>query len=282
MLGNSNQSPWRLGGKESNCSGVDRDVHSNTAISDNISKIEITHGTASNITVNSMTVIVSKNSDFSEPVSTLTPEFVASDVVTVTRPEGKDWSNCYYKFVYNLSVSGNSNRFVLFSGAVFYKEAGGTPTCATPTFSPAAGAVASGTEVTISCSTDDAVIHYTLDGSTPTSSSATYNGAITVSSATTIKAIAVKDGLSDSEVATAAYTILTPQTISAIMPASTDEGDEFLLNDVTVTYAYGSNVYVKDATGYMLVYSAISGAANGKVLQGLVKRRAEEKSLFLK
>ena len=153
--------------------------------------------------------------------------------------------------------------------ALYKFEAGSSTACATPSFSPAAGAVASGTQVAISCSTDDAVIHYTLDGSTPTSSSATYNGAITVSSATTIKAIAVKDGLSDSEVATAAYTILTPQTISAIMPASTDEGDEFLLNDVTVTYAYGSNVYVKDATGYMLVYSAISGAANGKVLQGL-------------
>ena len=120
VLGNSNQSPWRLGGKESNCSGADRDVHSNTAITDNISKIEITHGTASNITVNSMTVIVSTNSDFSDPVSTLTPDFVAEDVVTVNRPAGKDWSNCYYKIVYNLSVTGNSNRFVQFSGATFY------------------------------------------------------------------------------------------------------------------------------------------------------------------
>ena len=85
----------------------------------------------------------------------------------------------------------------------------------------------------------------------------------------TIKAIAVKAGLDNSEVATAAYTILEPKTIAQIMPAGTDEGAEFLLNDVTVTYAYGSNVYVKDETGYMLVYSAITGASNGKVLQGL-------------
>ncbi len=124
VLGNSSMTPWRLGGKGNNCSGADRDVHSNTAISDNISKIVITHGAASSITVNSMTVIVSKQADFSNPVSTLTPEFVASDDVTVNRPDGKDWSNCYYKFVYNLSVSGNSNRFVQFSGAVFYKETG--------------------------------------------------------------------------------------------------------------------------------------------------------------
>ena len=271
VLGNSNQSPWRLGGKGNNCSDVDRDVHSNTAISDNISKIEITHGTASNITVNSMTVIVSKNSDFSSPVSTLTPEFVASDVVTVNRPEGKDWSNCYFKFVYNLSVSGNSNRFVQFSGAVFYKETGGTPTCATPTFTPKAGAVASGTTVTLSTTTEDADIYYTMGASPadPTSESTKYSAPISITEATTIKAIAVKEGSNNSEVATASYTILEPKTIAQIMPASTDEGAEFLLNDVTVTYAYGSNVYVKDATGYMLVYSAIAEAANGKVLHGL-------------
>ena len=141
--------------------------------------------------------------------------------------------------------------------------------CAAPTFSPAAGAVASGTQVSISCSTEGAAIHYTTDGSTPTASSATYSSAITVSSAMTIKAIAVKDGLSDSEPATAAYTILEPKTIAQIMPTSSDEGDEFLLNDVTVTYAYGSNVYVKDATGYMLIFKNIAGAANGKVLHGL-------------
>ncbi len=61
-------------------------------------------------------------------------------------------------------------------------------------------------------------------------------------------------------------------TIAGIMPTTSSEGAEFALNDVTVTYANGKNIYVKDASGYMLVYdnnSAISGAANGKVLHGL-------------
>ena len=79
--------------------------------------------------------------------------------------------------------------------------------CATPTFSPAAGEVEKGAEVTISTTTDGATIYYTTDGSTPTTSSSAYSTAITINSATTLKAIAVKDGMANSEMATAAYTV---------------------------------------------------------------------------
>ena len=79
--------------------------------------------------------------------------------------------------------------------------------CATPTFSVAEGEVAKGTTVTISCDTDGATIYYTTDGSTPTTSSSEYSGAITINKALTIKAIAVKDGMANSDVASATYTI---------------------------------------------------------------------------
>jgi len=78
---------------------------------------------------------------------------------------------------------------------------------ATPTFSPAAGEVESGTTVTIACATSDATIHYTTDGSAPTSSSPTYSAPIEITEAMTIKAIAVKANMADSNVASAAYTI---------------------------------------------------------------------------
>lgn len=80
-------------------------------------------------------------------------------------------------------------------------------TVATPTFSPAAGTYSSTQSVTIACATDGATIHYTVDGSEPTSASSTYSTAISVSSTKTIKAIAVKTGLADSAVASALYTI---------------------------------------------------------------------------
>ena len=89
---------------------------------------------------------------------------------------------------------------------------GGGSTVITPTISPASGAVVSGTEVTITCDTEGASIYYTTNGNTPSSSSTPYNPSSkpTITAATTIKAIGIKDGLTDSEVATASYTIAEP------------------------------------------------------------------------
>ena len=41
-------------------------------------------------------------------------------------------------------------------------------------------------------------IHYTLDGSVPTAESTLYEGPITLSETTVVKAIAIKDGVSSS------------------------------------------------------------------------------------
>ena len=125
ITGNATMVPWRIGGK--NLQNVDRELYSKTAIADNITKIEVTHGAASSVTVNSWTVIVSKSPSFSNPVSTLTPTFTANSTTTITRPDGVDWSNCYYKFVYNVTI-GNSNKYIAFSEAKFYKETGTTLT----------------------------------------------------------------------------------------------------------------------------------------------------------
>ncbi len=77
-----------------------------------------------------------------------------------------------------------------------------------PTFSVASGEVKAGTEVRISCATDDATVYYTTDNSTPSASNGTeYSAPIVVNEAMTIKAIAVKDGMTPSSVATASYTI---------------------------------------------------------------------------
>ena len=60
------------------------------------------------------------------------------------------------------------------------------------------------TEVTISVPTR-AAVYYTLDGSTPTSASTAYTEAITLDATKTVKAIAIKDGVS-SEVASKTFT----------------------------------------------------------------------------
>ncbi|MCI5606346.1 MAG: chitobiase/beta-hexosaminidase C-terminal domain-containing protein, partial [Spirochaetia bacterium] len=84
-------------------------------------------------------------------------------------------------------------------------------TVATPAFSVASGEVDSGTEVTITCSTEGAKIYYTTDGTAPTVENTEYTAAISVTAAVTLKAIAIKDGMNNSAVASVSYTIYTPK-----------------------------------------------------------------------
>jgi hypothetical protein len=82
---------------------------------------------------------------------------------------------------------------------------------ATPTFTPAAGTYTTAQNVQISTTTSGAQIFYTTDGTDPRTSGTrqTYTGAIAVATTTTLNAYATSSGLTDSAVATAAYTINT-------------------------------------------------------------------------
>ena len=121
---------------------------------------------------------------------------------------------------------------------------------ATPTFSPEAGTYTEAQNVTISCATEGAEIHYTTDGSTPTASSSTYSSAITVNETTTIKAIAVKDGMTDSTVASATYTInIPPQTVAT--PAFSPEAG---------TYTEAQNVAISCATEGATIHYTTDGS----------------------
>ena len=115
--GNTTASPWRIGGKS--ITEVDREIYSTTKLEMDVEKIEITHGTANDITVNSMTVVVASDAAFSTVVSTLTPTFAANSTVTVNKPAGASWNNCYYKIVYNVTVTESSNKFIQFTSAKF-------------------------------------------------------------------------------------------------------------------------------------------------------------------
>ena len=81
-------------------------------------------------------------------------------------------------------------------------------TVAAPQASPQAGAVVSGTEITLTCATSGASIYYTLDGTDPTTSSKLYNdnNKPTITANCTLKAVAIKDSVS-SAVQTVKYTI---------------------------------------------------------------------------
>lgn len=82
----------------------------------------------------------------------------------------------------------------------------------TPIISPAAGSYVENVFVTITCSTDDADIYYTIDGSIPTEDSTLYTASFDISTIgiTVVRAIAVKNEMTDSAMASSQYTITEP------------------------------------------------------------------------
>jgi hypothetical protein len=83
-----------------------------------------------------------------------------------------------------------------------------TLVAATPTFDPPGGSYLVAQSVSISSATPGVTIYYTTNGSTPTTSSNQYNWPILVLTTTTIKAIAVRTGWTQSAVASATYSLL--------------------------------------------------------------------------
>lgn len=178
-------------------------IITSAAIDEAITKVVVTVDAFTSGKVNSFKLYVASDANFTQNLQTITATIATgTNTFTVTTPT----ANSYYKVEIDCA-SGSGNGLVTVSKVEYYYNEG-NPTCATPTFSPAAGVYTSAQNVTISCGTTGATIYYTTDGSTPTTSSSPYSSAIPVSSTTTIKAIAVATGHDNSSVASATYTIL--------------------------------------------------------------------------
>lgn len=163
----------------------------------------------------------------------------------------KNTDGTYYLDSSVEEITQNSN------GTISFKFVG-VSNVATPTFSPKAGRYTEAQTVTITCATAGATIHYTLDGSAPTTASAVYTSPLTISETTTLKAIAVVDG-EESATATAKYTIGTstsdPDTKTFRLVSSVDElepGMRYIIACGSKATAAGSlsNTYLgsKDVT----------------------------------
>lgn len=138
---------------------------------------------------------INTREDFLDPVSTMADLGVASATVNAGGTEMSSGGSG--------NGSGNGNGSGSGSGSGTQSGGSETPTVNAPTISGETPFEES-TEVTIS-GPADATIHYTLDGSTPTSASTAYTEALTLTDTTTVKAIAVKDGVS-STVASRTFT----------------------------------------------------------------------------
>ena len=125
------------------------------------------------------------------------------------------------------AVSNNNGNAYNFYLDLFVKTEGSTPptpTVATPTFTPVAGTYDEAQTVSIVCSTEGAIIHYTLDATIPTESSPVYSAPLIIEETTTVKAIAMKEGYNNSNVAEATYTIQTGSGSATIFDQDWEDG----------------------------------------------------------
>ena len=226
LTGNSTMQPWRIGGK--NITNQDRALYSKTAMPFNISKIEVTHGTASSITVNSFKVIVSDAANGAGVEIPVT--FKASATTTIELPAGADYTNKYFKFLYNVTnTSTKDNRFVQFTGAKFY-AAQAADEAKAPTIEGEAN-FAEKTTVTITAA-EGAKIYYTLDGTDPTNASTEYTAPFELTETTTVKAIAY-EGEKVSIVMSSVFTKATVATCAEAAEAAMKVASN---NALTSTY----------------------------------------------
>jgi nucleoid-associated protein YgaU len=108
-------------------------------------------------------------------------------------------------------------------------------TVAAPAFTPAEGSYESVQSVSLATSTEGAEIRYTTDSSVPTPTSGNvYSGPIQVASTTTIRAIAYKNGWSDSPVVSAIFTISGAGTTAGGQQQTAEKAAPVTEEEVTV------------------------------------------------
>jgi hypothetical protein len=210
-------------------------------------KVNYTDGTSSSFTQNMSDWAVSQGYA-GESVAISMPYRVLSSGAT-----GTGTRNLYaYSFVLNSAKTVQSLTLPVTSNVVVLALdlSAAVPTAASPTFTPPAGMYTSAQAVTLTDSTPGAAIYYTLDGSTPTTGSTLYTGAFTVSSTTTVNAIAVATGYTNSAVASATY------TISIVAPTAATPA----FTPMTGTYASAQTVTLTDSTAGAAIYYTLDGS----------------------
>jgi hypothetical protein len=154
--------------------------------------------------------------------------------------------------------SSSGTRVYVDDFEVIYTSGGGTPTAATPTFTPAAGTFYTAQNVTISTTTPAATIHYTTDGSDPDNTDTEYTTPVAVSSTTTLKAIAYATGFDPSTIGSAVYTfptIVEVADIATLRGSSTGSTVYKLTGEAILTFqqTFRNQKFIQDGTAGILI-----------------------------
>jgi len=122
-----------------------------------------------------------------------------------------EWDSRFPGFYNDMSKIPTNKFRVLYTGDAV--SGGSRSRVVQPLILPIGGTVAHGSHITISISDRDARITYTLDGSTPLSTSTDYTGPISVSALTVVRAKAFRSGKTPSPTTSATFGVDTSNGI---------------------------------------------------------------------
>lgn len=196
---------------------------------------------------------------------------VTVQACTFTAPTGMDFVHWNTK-ADGTGISYDANEtFTISENTTLYAIWSAGSSVATPTFTVGSGTYNVNQSVEIECETEGAAIYYTLDGSTPTSSSTLYESAINITETKTLKAIAIKDDES-SNMAMATYTMKCA-TPTFNLPTGTYEGTQTIeiecaTSGVTIRY---TNTGVTP-TQYSTLYTEPFELTSTKTIKAIAKK----------
>ncbi len=200
-------------------------VYTITAVAPTISPNPYTYNTPQSVTLTDSTpgVTIYYTTDGSTPTTASTPYTGPIAVSTSTT-------------INAIAAGGNYGPSEVTSGIY-------TITATAPTMSPIPYTYNTPQSVTLTDSTPGVTIYYTTNGSTPTTASTPYTGPITVSTTTTINAIAAGGNYGPSEVASGTYTITATAPTMSPAPYTYNTPQSVTLTDSTpgVTIYYTTN-----------------------------------------
>ncbi len=167
-----------------------------------------------------------------------------------------------------VTVTSVSNPAVKNKFTVRVEAAALVPAAIPPVFTPSGKVFAESCTVEITSETDGATIHYTTDGSNPTTSSNIneYTVPLIITETTVLKAVAVKEGMDISSVSTAYYTKDNPEELFQIQINDGVNGkvtvDKEIANgDELVTLTFTPNA------GYKTAKWAVIGTTSNRVTE---------------
>lgn len=136
----------------------------------------------------------------------------------------------------------------------------------TPRISPQGGDFYDPVEVTMFCPIPGSVIHYTTDGSDPTTASPVYDSPITVNENCTVSALAVNNN-QESEVQRQAYNFRQHEFGLGDLQGCPNGMEVTLDFDATVLYKDYYVTFLKDETGYAALNIDHTGLNDGDVIK---------------